>query len=73
MRERAREEANGKVIVTWNLQRMSMREANRVRLRKVCERVIKEKWEIVLVSELLAEENAVVWFGENENECDYSQ
>ena len=69
MRERAREETIGRVIVTWNLQRVSMREANRVRLRRVCERVIKEKWEIVLVSELLAESNGVVWLGENENEC----
>ena len=67
MRRRKREEEKVRVIVKWNLQRVLMRDANRVRLRRVCERVIKEKWEIVLVSELLAEENGVVWLGENEN------
>jgi hypothetical protein len=57
------------VIVTWNVQRLSMREHNRRRLRRVCERVVKEKWEIVLLTELSADESGVVWLGEHEEEC----
>ena len=36
-------------IVTWNVQKMSLREENRRRLRRVCEKVEKEGWEIVLL------------------------
>ena len=57
------------VIVTWNVQRMSLRENNRARLRRVCDRIIREGWEIVLLTELGAEENGVVWLGEEGEEC----
>lgn len=56
------------VIVTWNVRRLSVRENNRRRLRRVAERVVRENWEVVLVSELKAEESGVVWLGEEEEE-----
>ena len=40
-------------VVTWNLQRVSLREQNRGRLRKVTEWVKQRGWEVVLVTELL--------------------
>ena len=64
-----RERRDECTIVTWNVQRLSMREENRRRLRRVCDRVIRERWEVVLLSELLAEESGVVWLGEGESEC----
>ena len=54
-------------VVTWNLQNVSMREENRRRLRRVCERIEREGWEIVLVQEISAVGNGVVWLGEGEN------
>ena len=77
-RERARrkkEDAEGNArrvkhewkIVTWNLRNVSLREENRRRLRSVCERIEREGWEIVLVQELAAVGNGVIWLGEGEN------
>ena len=62
-------------IVTWNVQRMNMKEHNRRRLRRVCERIQKEGWEVVLLSELKVDENGMVWMGENGREvcCDSRQ
>ena len=54
-------------VVTWNLQNVSMREENRRRLRRVCERIEREGWEIVLVQEISAVGNGIVWLGEGEN------
>ncbi|MEL7302028.1 MAG: endonuclease/exonuclease/phosphatase family protein, partial [Pseudomonadota bacterium] len=54
-------------IVTWNLQKVSLREENRRRLRRVCERIEREGWEIVLVQELSAVGKGVIWLGEGEN------
>ena len=51
-------------IVTWNVQKLSLREENRRRLRRVCEKVEKEGWEIVLLTELTAAGDGVVWLGE---------
>ena len=69
-RERMNVEANGKVkervIVTWNVQRLSMNENNRRRLRRVCERVEREGWEIVLLTEVKANEDGVIWMGEDD-------
>ena len=36
-------------VVTWNLQRVSLREQNRGRLRRVAEWVEQRRWEVVLV------------------------
>ena len=44
---------------------MSLREENRRRLRRVCEKVEKEGWEIVLLTELTAAGDGVVWLGES--------
>ena len=48
---------------------MTMREHKRRRLRRECERIQKEGWEVVLLSELKAEESGMVWMGENEGAC----
>ena len=62
-----RPEKNVKLIVTWNGNRVSMREENRIRLRDICDRIEKEGWEIVLLTEVLAQGNGVVWLGEGDN------
>ena len=75
-RERARERrrevgstngsTNESVIVTWNVQGMSVRENNRARMRKVAEKIVREGWEIVCLTEIRAECEGVVWLGEDE-------
>ena len=66
LRERGKEGGGGEVVrvVTWNLQRMSMREANRRKLREVVSFIVSQGWEIVLMSEIYAEEEGVIWLGE---------
>ena len=54
-------------IVTWNMQRMSLNEAGLRRMRRVIGCVEKNGWEIVLMSEILADGSGVLWLGENEN------
>ena len=54
------------LVVTWNVRRLSVRETNRRRLRSVAERVRQERWERVLLTELRADEEGVVWLGEDE-------
>ena len=53
-------------IVTWNVQGMSVRENNRNRMRRVVDRVAREGWEVVCLTELRAEGEGVVWLGEDE-------
>ena len=43
-------------VVTWNLQRVLLREQNRSRLRRVTEWVEQRGWEVVLVTELFGKE-----------------
>ena len=57
---------NESVIVTWNVQGMSVRENNRARMRKVAEKIVREEWEIVCLTEIRAECEGVVWLGEDE-------
>ena len=54
-------------VVTWNLQRVSLREQNRGRLRRVAEWVEQRGREVVLVTELFGEREMVIWIGENEH------
>ena len=54
-------------VVIWNLQRVSLREQNRGRLRRVAEWVKQRGWEVVLIMELFGEEEGVIWMGENEH------
>ena len=51
-------------IVTWNLQGVSLRERNRARLKRAIKYTEKKGWEMVLISELRAEQEGVLWFGE---------
>ena len=55
---------------TWNLERVSLREQNRGRLRRVAEWVEQRGWEVVLVTELFGEGEGVIWMGENEHRTD---
>ena len=54
-------------VVMWNLQRVSLREQNRSRLRRVAEWVEQRRWEVVLVTELFGEGEGVIWIGEHEH------
>ena len=54
-------------VVTWNLQRVSLREQNRDRLRRVTEWVVQRGWEVVFVTELFGEGEGVIWMEENEH------
>ena len=59
-------------VVTWNLQRVSLREQNRGRLRRVAEWVEQRGWEAVLVTELFGEGEGVSWMMENERRYGFS-
>ena len=52
------------LMVTWNLQSVSLREQNRSRLRRVAEYVEQRRWEVVLVMELFRERGGIL-MGEN--------
>ena len=56
----------GDEIVTWNVQGMSVRGNNRDKMRRVTDRIIREGWEIVCLTEISAERDGVVWMGEDE-------
>ena len=53
-------------IVTWNVRRLSMREHNRDRLRRILDEIGRQGWEIVLMTEIRADEKGVVWLGGDE-------
>ena len=55
-------------VVTWNLQRVSLREVNRCRLRRVVAYVEKKGWEMVLLTELSDDGEGVLWLGEGEQQ-----
>ena len=63
---RGRVRGGGCEIVTWNVQGMSVRESNRNRMRRVVDRIAREGWEVVCMTELRAESEGVVWLGEDE-------
>ena len=56
----------GGEVVTWNVQGMSVRGNNRDRMRRIVDRIIREGWEIVCLTEITAEREGVVWLGEEE-------
>ena len=45
---------------------MSLRENNRNRMRRVADRIAREGWEVVCLTELRAESEGVVWMGDDE-------
>ena len=53
-------------IVTCNVRRLSMREHNRERLRRILDEIGRQGWEIVLMTEIRADEKRVVWLGGDE-------
>ena len=48
------------LVVTWNVKRLSVREANGSRLRGEAKRVMQERWEMVLLTQMRVDEE---WFG----------
>ena len=56
-------DVNECVIATWNVQGMSVRANNRDRMRRVLDKIVREGWEIVCLTEIRAECEGVVWLG----------
>ena len=52
------------VVVTWNVQRMSISTRGRRKMRAVAEMARKSEWDVILLSEVKAEEEGVVWLGQ---------
>ena len=50
-------------VVTWNIQRTSVRHQNRHRLKRFADYITQQKWEIVLISELNADQEGIIWLG----------
>ena len=67
-KERRRiEKYNNLRIATWNVQRCSVGTNNKRKLRSVAKYAEDSNWDAVLLSEVRAERNGVVWLGENAN------
>ena len=67
-KERRRiEKYNNLRIATWNVQRCSVGTNNKRKLRSVAKYAEDNNWDAVLLSEVRAERNGVVWLGENAN------
>ena len=54
------------VVATWNVQRMSLKSREKRKAREVAAYVKECGWDVVLLSEVLAEGEGVVWMGEEE-------
>ena len=54
-------------IVTWNVQRMTLRDYHKRKAKRVAEYVKNQKWDAVLLSEILADKPGVVWLGDGED------
>ena len=65
-RRQKEEEDERRKIVTWNVRSLSMREHNRDRLRRILDEIGRQEWEIVLMTEIRADEKGVVWLGGDE-------
>ena len=65
---RNRREGGFRQIITWNLQRLSLRENNRNRLRRVLGYIEEKGWEIILITELSAEGEGIIWLGEEDRQ-----
>ena len=53
-------------VITWNVQRVSLRQRNRRRLREIAEKANKNNWDAVLLSEVNGEGQGTIWLGEDE-------
>ena len=51
------------VVVTWNVRSLSLRDANRRKSRMVAAYAEKCRCDVVLLSEVRAEEEGIVWLG----------
>ena len=54
------------VVVTWNVQRMSLVSREKRKAKAVAEYARRSGWDVVLLSEVWAEGEGVVWMGEEE-------
>ena len=67
--KRSKEEKTQQLrIATWNLQGITTNENNRIRLRSVADYVRKQRWDMVLVSELRSEDERVILLGKREEQ-----
>ena len=54
-------------MVTWNVQRMSLLGRWKRKVKSVAKQAEDRKWEVVLLSEVLAEGEGIVWLGQDES------
>ena len=54
------------VVAAWNVQGMSLGQRGRVKARMVATRAKWHGWDVVLLSEVRADDEGVVWMGEEE-------
>ena len=57
------EGVRGRKIITWNVQRVTLREQNRDKLRRVVGVIERNGWDVVLMTEVKAEEGDIIWLG----------
>ena len=69
--QRAGIDGNGQkksyTIVTWNVQRMTLRNRQKRKARRVAEYATRQRWDAVLLSEITADRPGVAWLGEGED------
>ena len=70
--ERSEEEAGRSKdeikVVAWNVQSMSLEGRWKRRARRVARKVVEEKWDAVLLSEVWAAGKGVLWMGQGEEQ-----
>ena len=54
------------VVVTWNVQRMSLENWWKRKARRVAKFAREQKWDVVLLSEVKASDCGLVWLGQDE-------
>ena len=67
LRQKKEKEEKHVNVVTWNVQRLSVGTMNKRRLKAVAEYAGKNKWEVVLLTEVRATGRGTVWLGEGDN------
>ena len=70
-KERKRQERSGKVkeelrVVTWNVQGMSLRGMWKRKAKTVARMAMEQEWDAVMLTEIRADDEGVVWLGQDE-------
>ena len=66
-RKNVQTENNKLVIITWNTQRVSLKQRNRRKLRAMSDKARVNNWDAVLFTEVNGEGQGTIWLGENED------